>query len=201
MLFFPSGLPRDAVALRGCFPASSSESDPPGVGKGVKYGPGLHANVVVAKCGDSMQLYRIAKRLARASIPTARSSLCALFHRAAGIAVPLYDGMMAEARADKHVHADETPLRVQVKGGCRRGWIWTLISKRVAAFAYDPSRSGEAAERLIGTGDGNLCVDGYSGYNESTRDNRTRSGYWAHARGARFSSHAVRPPTPTNCST
>ncbi len=52
----------------------------------------------------------------------------------------------------------------------------------MAAFAYDPSRSGEAAERLIGTGDGNLCVDGYSGYVESTRDNRTRSGCWAHAR-------------------
>jgi transposase len=155
---------------------------PPGMGKGVQYGPGIHANVVAAKCADSMPLYRIAKRLDRAGVTTARSTLCSMFHRAAELLVPIYEALVEEARRDRYVHADETSLRVQAKGGCKKGWIWTMVSQRAAVFRFDPSRSAAAAETLLGEGQGNLCIDGYSGYNSSTKGQRARSGCWAHAR-------------------
>lgn len=166
---------------------------PPGVGKAVKYGPGIHANVVAAKCGDAMPLYRIAKRLDRAGISTARSTLCAMFHRAAVMLAPIYDGLLEEARNDRYVHADETSLRVQAKGGCKKGWIWTLISQQAAVFRFDPSRGAAAAEALLGEGEGNLCIDGYSGYNSSTKGRRKRSGCWSHARRKVFEALSSAP--------
>ena len=166
---------------------------PPGVGKAVKYGPGLHANVVAAKCGDSMPLYRIAKRLDRAGISTARSTLCAMFHRVAEMLAPIYDGLLEEARRDRYVHADETSLRVQAKGGCKKGWVWTLVARRAAVFRFDPSRGAAAAETLIGDGEGNLCIDGYSGYNSSTKGRRKRSGCWSHARRKVFEALSSAP--------
>jgi transposase len=166
---------------------------PAGVGKGVKYGPGIHANVVAAKCGDAMPLYRIAKRLAREGISTARSTLCSMFHRTAESLMPIYDGILDEARCDQYVHADETPMAVQAKGGCKKGWVWTLVSERAAAFRFDPSRGAAAAEALIGDGEGNLCIDGYSGYNSSTKGRRKRSGCWSHARRKVFEAVASAP--------
>lgn len=166
---------------------------PQGLGKAVKYGPGIHANVVAAKCGDAMPLYRIAKRLDRAGLSTARSTLCAMFHRAAKLLVPIYDGLLEEARGDRYVHADETSLRVQAKGGCKKGWIWTLLSRRAAVFRFDPSRGAAAAETLLGEGEGNLCIDGYSGYNSSTKGRRKRSGCWSHARRKVFDSLSSAP--------
>ena len=161
---------------------------PSGVGKGVKYGPRIHANVVTSKCADSMPLYRIAKRLGRAGLTTARSTLCAMFHRTAQILAPIYVALLEETRRDKYVHADETSLRVQAKGGCKKGWIWTAVAQRAVVFRFDVSRGAVAAEALLGKGEGNLCIDGYSGYNSSTKDGRTRSGCWSHARRKVFES-------------
>ncbi len=166
---------------------------PPGVGKSVKYGPGIHANVVAAKCADSMPLYRIAKRLGRAGIHMPRSTLCSMFHRTAEMLVPIYDALLEEMRRDEYLHADETSLRVQAKGGCSKGWIWTAVAQRTVVFRFDPSRGASAAEALLGEGEGNLCIDGYSGYNSSTTDGRTRSGCWCHARRKVFESISSAP--------
>jgi hypothetical protein len=57
-----------------------------------------------------------------------------------------------------------------------------MARERAAVFRFDPSRSAAAAETLLGAGEGNLCIDGYSGYNSSTKGQRARSGCWAHAR-------------------
>lgn len=166
---------------------------PAGVGKSVKYGPGIHANVVAAKCADSMPLYRISKRLGRAGVHMARSTLCSIFHRTAELLKPVYTALIEEMRSDRYVHADETTLRVQAKGGCRKGWIWTAVAQRAVVFRFDPSRGSSAAEALLGEGEGNLCIDGYSGYNSSTKDGRTRSGCWCHARRKVFESLSSAP--------
>ncbi len=156
---------------------------PPSVVEGGHYGTGLHAHVVVAKCADSLPLYRIEKMLERAGHSIARSSLCALFHRSAELLRPIYDRMLEQLKLDPYLHADETTLPVMREGGCHRGWVWAVLSKENIIYAYDESRGGHVAERLIGESEGTLVIDGYSGYNVVISDlARTRVGCWSHSR-------------------
>ena len=59
------------------------------VGDRVQYGPGFIAFIVVAKCGDSIPVYRLEKSFRRLGVPVARSTMTDLFHRAAELLVPL----------------------------------------------------------------------------------------------------------------
>ena len=159
-------------------------SPPPGVSDGCQYGPGLHAHVVVSKCADSIPFYRLTRMLGRAGTSIPRSTVCTMFHRAAERFMPLYTMLLDTARRDPYVHADETTLRVQCKGGCLKGWIWGILSTQVIAYAFDKSRGAEMAKSLIGDSTGYLTVDGYSGYNSVTegKTQRTRVGCWSHSR-------------------
>ncbi len=159
-------------------------SPPPGVTDGCQYGPGLHAHVVTSKCADSIPFHRLAKMLARAGCSVARSTLCTMFHRSAKRFEPVYACFLETARADPYVHADETTLNVQHKGGCLKGWVWGIMSTKVLAYAFSDSRGAKMANELIGDSTGYLTVDGYSGYNEvSDGDtNRVRVGCWGHCR-------------------
>jgi transposase len=65
----------------------------------VQYGPGFIAFLVVAKCGDSIPLYRLEKHFRRIGIPVARSTMTDLFHRAAELLAPLVARMLALVRA------------------------------------------------------------------------------------------------------
>ena len=156
---------------------------PAQVTDGGHYGPSLYAHVVVAKCVDSLPLHRIAKMMRRAGCPIARSTLCSIFHRVAELLVPIYARLLHIARHAPYVHADETTLRVQAQGQCFKGWVWVVLCKQVIAYAFDESRSGAVAERLLGGTTGNLVIDGYSGYNAVTdAEGRKRVGCWSHAR-------------------
>lgn len=156
---------------------------PPTVKEGVVYGPGLHAQVVVAKCADSLPLYRQAKAMKRAGVRIGRSSLGDVFHRTAKALKPLYQRLVDHVALADYVSADETPLPVQKKGGCHRGFVWTFIAGKTIVYTYSRTRSGKTPERILGKTTGTLQVDGYSGYNTvSTPENRTRAGCWAHTR-------------------
>jgi transposase len=159
-------------------------SPPPGVSDGCQYGPGLHAHVVTSKCADSIPFHRLAKMLERAGAPIARSTVCSMFHRSADRFGPIYGRLLDVARADPYVHADETTLNVQNEGGCLKGWVWGIMSKKVLAYAFNESRGGKVAKELIGESTGYLTVDGFSGYNEleEGETRRTRVGCWGHAR-------------------
>ena len=166
---------------------------PRGVSEGCQYGPGAHAYVVTAKCCDSMPLHRIEKKLSREGNTTARSTLCSMFHRTAGFLEPIYDGILGTVRRSFTVHADETTLPVQAEGKCKRGWIWTLLSVEGIVYHYDDSRSGSVATSLLGEGEGNFVVDGYSGYNKVEGNGRSRAGCWSHARRKFFEAMTSAP--------
>ena len=156
---------------------------PDAVIEGGHYGPGLYAHVVVSKCADSLPLFRIQNMLERAGHPVARSVLCKLFHRSAQLLTPIYNRMLELLKLDPYLHADETTLSVIRKGGCHKGWIWAVLSKQAIIYAFDESRGGHVAERLIGASKGSLVIDGYSGYNKVIDDSgRTRVGCWSHLR-------------------
>lgn len=156
---------------------------PPKVYDKARYGPGLIAHIVTAKCADVLPLYRQAKQLARLGIPIARSTLTDLFHRAAGLLEPLVDRMEQIVAQSSHVLADETSFRIQDSGACRRGFIWTFIGSELIIYRYSADRSGETPQRILGGTKGKLLVDGYTGYNRVCDvDGRERAGCLCHLR-------------------
>jgi len=161
---------------------------PAQVTDGAEYGPGLHAQVVVQKCADSMPLHRQAKALTRAGAPVSRSTLGDLFHRSAEVLAPIHARLLELVAEAEHVNADETPLPVQDEGKCHRSYDWVFVAdddqgRPMIAHAYSPSRSGETPVRILGKSRGTLQVDGYSGYNAvTTPEGRTRGGCWGHGR-------------------
>ena len=157
---------------------------PPGVTEGSHYGPGFYAYVAVSRCDDIMPFYGSSKALERAGCPVARSTLCALFHRAAESLEPLYEEMKATVRRSRYVNADETTQRILAEDQCFKGWIWTILSRQAIVYHYSDHRNGDTAFELLGGTRGEYCCDGYSGYNrvDSEKVGRGRSGCWSHAR-------------------
>lgn len=156
---------------------------PAAVVDGGQYGPGVYALAITDKCIDSLPLYRIESRMERAGAPIARSTLCGLFHRAADLLTPVYNALIDKARHDPYVNGDETPIKVQQAGGCRRAYVWTLLSDVVIGYVYSPTRASETPNHLLAGTAGFLQTDGYQGYNGVCgEEGRTRVGCWAHVR-------------------
>jgi transposase len=163
--------------------------EPPRVLEGGRYGAGLMAYLIVAKCGDSIPIYRLEKSFRRLGIHMARSTMNELLHAAARELEPIYKRLMKLIRESRIVRADETPMRVQKRK--KRGFVWTFISEIERAdepawligYRFSPDRSGATPKEVLGGTDGYLLVDGYSGYNAVLDvDGRVRACCNAHAR-------------------
>ena len=153
------------------------------VTEGTQYGPGFHAQVVVAKLCDSLPLYRQAKQLAREGLPINRSTLCDLYHRCGKQLSLLHQRMLSLVKQDPYVNADETPIQVLAPEKTRRAYIWTFIGGKLVTYVYSPSRSGQTPQSVLKDTQGFLQVDGYSGYNTvCVPEGRTRVGCLAHVR-------------------
>ena len=159
-----------------------------------RYGPRLIAHIVTAKCADVLPLNRQAKQLLRLGNPIARSTLTDLFHRAASLCEPLVTRMEQLIGQSSIVLADETSFRIQHKGACRRGFIWTFIGSGLVLYRYSASRSGETPQRVLGGTTGKLLVDGYTGYNQVCDVvGRERAGCLCHLRRYFFEALGTAP--------
>lgn len=169
-------------------------SAPPNVVPGGAWGASVYAYAVVAKCVDSLPLYRQEKILGRAGHPIARSVLCGLFHRAAQELEPLYNRLLELVRLDPYLNADETTIRVGEKHAARKAWIWTVVSKQIIYFTFSETRAADTANKMLAGTVGTLQADGYSGYNDvTTAAGRRRAGCWAHARRKFFDARKSAP--------
>lgn len=164
--------------------------EPPRVLEGGLYGAGFMAYLAVAKCGDSIPIYRLEKSFRRLGIPMARSTMNELLHAAARELTPIYERMVALLRESRAVRADETSMRVQKRK--KRAFVWTFIAALesdapepswVVVYKFSPDRSGETPREVLGGTQGYLMVDAYSGYNTVVDvDGRVRVCCNAHAR-------------------
>jgi transposase len=98
------------------------------------YGPGFVAHAVVAKCADSIRLYRLEKIYGRHGAPIARSTLIGLFHAAAELLHPIAKRILEKVAVSPLVNADETPMRIQAPQQTRTGYLWTFISGDLIAY-------------------------------------------------------------------
>lgn len=164
---------------------------PPQVVEGGRYGPVLHAKVVVDKCLDAMPLRRQERAFERIGAPLPISVLCGLFHRSAQAIEPLYKAMRAHVGTSAHVSADETPQPVLAEDKVRKGWMWVFATDEAILYTYSPSRGGKVPEAVLGHSKGTLTVDGHTGYNLVTKPGRrARGGCWSHGRRGLFEARA-----------
>jgi len=148
-------------------------------------GPGLLAQVLVAKYVDHLPIYRQAKIFLRHGIDLSDSTLCDWVGAAIGELSPIVAELAKKVIASKVVAADETPIVVlEEHNGKRRrlGWLWVYRGLGgETVFDYRPSRGREGPQEFLRTYRGYLQRDGYQGY-RGLPDGIVEVGCWAHAR-------------------
>jgi transposase len=148
----------------------------------------LLAQIAVAKFCDHLPLYRQEQIYGRTGVHLTRQVMADWMIKLGNGLNPLI-GIIHERILDGPiVNADETPVRVLTKEGVRtshQAYMWQLSSwssRPLVFFEFDMTRKKEVAQKLLGTYEGYVQIDGYSGYDtlfsESTA--RIRVGCMAH---------------------
>ena len=152
--------------------------------------PSLLAYLITAKYADGLPLYRLEGILKREGHGVSRSVMANWMIRLEDVLRPLINLIREEQNSYRYLQADETRIQVLKEDGKTaqsQKWMWVTRGgppdKPSVLFAYDPSRAGEVAERLLDGFTGTLQIDGYSGYAAvCAQQGIRRIGCWDHAR-------------------
>ncbi|MBC2771201.1 IS66 family transposase [Pusillimonas sp. 7-48] len=157
-------------------------------------GPGLLAQVLVAKYCDHQPLYRQSAIYARHGVTLSRSTLADWVAGSSQLLRPLVQALHRYVMGGNKVHADDTPVPVLApgRGKTRTGRLWTYVrddraaaSEQPAAvwFGYSPDRKGEHPQRHLKDFQGIVQADGYAGFNALYDSGRVKeAACWAHVR-------------------
>ena len=158
---------------------------------------GLLAQVLVAKYGDHLPLYRQERIFERAGLAIPQSTL-GEWVGACGVRLqPLVDALREVLLLHGVLHADETPVQMLVpgKGKTQRAYVWAYATTqfadvRAVVYEFADSRAGEHARAFLGKWRGKLVCDDYSAYKAGFELGITEIGCVAHARRKFFELHA-----------
>jgi transposase len=152
-------------------------------------GPGLIAQIVVAKFGDHLPLYRQEDFFTRHGLHIPRSTLCDWVQAAAELLRPLYQRQKELALQSPVLWTDDTPVTVLSAGpeGSRTGRFWTYIADEHPYSVYDftESRARDGPASFLRKFQGYLHADAYGGYDQiflGSNDAVREVACWAHAR-------------------
>ena len=176
-----------------------------------KPGPGLIANIAVAKYCDGLPLYRQSAILAREGIDIDRTTMADWMGHLAWWLTPLYRLIGTQVMAGPVLHTDDTPIRRLAPGLGRtitaRLWVYAVDPRTyhgqgppAAFYRYSPDRKGERPRDHLAEFCGFLHADAYSGYEalyrpEPGRSRITHVACWAHCRRKLFDVYeATRSP-------
>ena len=152
-------------------------------------GPGLIAQIVVAKFGDHLPLYRQEDFFTRHGLHIPRSTLCDWVQAAAELLRPLYERQKELVLQSPVLWTDDTPVTVLSPGqeGSRQGRFWTYIADEHPYSVYDftESRARDGPASFLQGFEGYLHADAYGGYDQiylGSNDAIREVACWAHAR-------------------
>jgi transposase len=156
-------------------------------------GPALLAQVITAKFGDHLPLYRQEHILGRSGQVIPRSTTCGWLASIAGLVRPLYELMKKQVLDSRVIHTDDTPVPVldPKRGKTREGRIWVYVGDKdhpYTVFDYTPTRSRDGPSRFFGDYAGYIQADAYGGYDHLFKPKTDaapvpiEAGCWAHAR-------------------
>ena len=150
---------------------------------------GLLAQVLVAKYGDHLPLYRQEGIFERAGMAIARSTLAQWVGMCGVQLQPLVDALREELLTHAVMHADETPVAMLKPGNGKthRAYLWSYCTTsmnpvQAVVFDFAEGRGGRHAAEFLGHWRGTLVCDDYSGYKALFRLGITEAGCMAHAR-------------------
>jgi transposase len=150
---------------------------------------GLLAAIVTWKFADHLPLYRIENMFSRVGVELSRTTMAHWMIKMGTFVQPLIN-LLSETLLDSgYLQMDETKVQVLKEKGKRAqslSYMWVRARpgiEPIILFDYDPTRSGEVPQRLLGDFDGILQVDGYGGYNKISENLKViRAGCFAHCR-------------------
>lgn len=156
---------------------------------------GLLAHIAVSKYGDGLPLYRQEHMWERLGVEIPRETMASWMIKVGDLLTPLINLMEDELLSGEYVQADETRVQVLSEPGKSpesRSYMWVRGrsypgAPPIVIFEYDPTRSGDVAERLFTGYKGYLQADAYEGYNKACISGKViRCGCMAHARRKYF---------------
>jgi len=152
-------------------------------------GPGLIAQILVAKFGDHLPLYRQEDFFARHGLHIARSTQCDWVQAAAELLRPLYERQKELLLQSPVLWTDDTPVTLLAGGqeGSRQGRFWAYIAEEYPYSVYDftESRARDGPANFLQGFKGYLHADAYGGYDHiflGSNDSIREVACWAHAR-------------------
>jgi transposase len=164
------------------------------------------ANVLVAKYGWHLPLYRQAQMLQSQGIEIERSTLAFWVGYAAAELKPVYLRLIDKIVAAAKLAVDETPVKVldPGRGRTKTGYFWTMARDDRAwgagdapavVYSYAPSRAASHAAKLLADYCGIVQCDGYAAYKMLNQNRITLAFCWAHVR-RKFFEIAKTGPAP-----
>ena len=134
-----------------------------------RYDISFVAKVAADKVENVIPLERQARMFSSDGLPVAPSTLEDLYKRTADALLPLYERMVDRIMQCDILHADETFIKLMVKGAkkCKQAYLWcrlTGVGPPMIAFHFSPSRSRDVAKSLLGDYSGTIIRDSYAAY-------------------------------------
>ncbi len=186
---------RPKYACRSCEQGVLQAAAPAHLIKGGLPTEGALAQVLIAKYGDHLPLYRQSQIYARSGVDLDRSTLAGWVGKASFHLIPVVDRLTWHLKRSGHLFMDETraPVLDPGRGKTKTGYMWALARDERpwagqdppgVVFFYAPGRGGHHAKRFLEGFEGKLHVDGYAGYNVVAAPGKgvVRCYCWSHAR-------------------
>ena len=170
-----------------CGSTIASPAPPPKTIKGGRYTAEFAVEVAIQKYLDHLPLERQVKIMKREGLVIDSQTLWDQILALARHYEPIYDALYKHVMKSEVVHADETPWFMLKKGRRKQYYAWGAACHDAVYYRIDPSRSKEAAKKLLGDYTGTVVVDAYSAYQAVSRDGKdggkARLAFcWAHVR-------------------
>jgi len=151
---------------------------------GSKYGVDLSVDVAVKKYLYHLPLNRIQSMMKSGGLTVAVNTLYSLCAFVSFYLEEIYRDIKLEVMAcGLCLHLDETTWPITRKDE-DDGYMWVMSNAAGSFYQFEPTRSGDIAKELVGSYEGPILTDGFSGYKRhfSKSDKIVMSYCWAHAR-------------------
>ena len=152
-------------------------------------GPGLVAEVIIAKYADHLPLYRQQQIFAgRHEVLIPRQTLCRAVESAADWFRLVVQEIGRQQFAQRYVQVDETPVKYLSpgQGQTSRGYFWVVYGPTGdTVYHWYPGRGHDCLKQIVPRAfRGTLQCDGYGAYETfaGTREAVELAACWAHAR-------------------
>lgn len=150
---------------------------------GGRYSIEFAIDVAIDKYLDHIPLERQVRIMARQGLMVTNQTLWDQLEKLAMVLTSCYQCLGRYVQGKAVLNVDETRWRL-LDSPSKKWWVWSASSYDSVYYHFDPTRSTDAAEKLLGDFQGILVVDGYISYESLLKRNPgiVLALCWSHAR-------------------